>query len=149
MAITPGINTWATVDEADTILSQQIGSTDWFSLPVKTEKGGDSQEAFLVTSYRWLSGIYGIGATASAPDQLKLAQILAAQWLISYSADYNDREALIASGVESFDWSQWSEELRSGVNPPRFIVDIMIGLGAGGSNQAIQLYGEDYSEYVE
>ncbi len=145
MAITPGVDTWATVDEADDILSQQIGSEDWFALPVKTEQGGPSKEAYLVTAYRWLSGVYGIGSDGAAPDDLKLAQSLAGEWLLTYNDDYRDREALIASGVEEFDWSQWSEKLRSGVKPPRQITDILMSLGFGGLNQAVQLYGEDYN----
>lgn len=145
MAITPGDNTWATVSEADAILSQQVGSADWFALPTAEDpaEGGESKEAYLVTAYRWLKGTYGLAASASASDALKEAQSLAANWLITYREDYQERESLIASGVEEFKWSRWEEKLGS-VSPPRFIVDILIGLGVGGSNQAVQLYGDDY-----
>lgn len=144
MALIPGTDTWATVSDADALLALRVGTQQWFALPeVSPAPGDDSKEAYLGTAYQWLKGMYGLAASASAPAALKEAQILAANWMIDNRAEYEKRETLSASGVEDFSWSQWSETL-GGVEVPRFISDLMISLGIGGSNQAPQLYGDDY-----
>lgn len=146
MAITPGADTWATVAEADTLLEKRIGTTAWFALdPTPATPGAESKETYLTTAYQWLGGMYGIGADAAAPDNLKAAQILMANWLITNRKDYEARESLSAAGVEEFDWSRWGEKIGE-VGIPRFISDLILSLGIGSANDAVQLYGEDYQE---
>lgn len=147
MAITPGVDTWATVAEADAYLTNLVGASNWFALPISnTTPGTASKEAYLVSAFYWLSGVYGLAEDAAAPDLLKRAQAIAAQWLIENQEDYKAHDAIIASGVTEFSWSQWTEKLATSVRPPRSVSSILVQLGIGGSNQAVQLYGEDYSE---
>lgn len=144
MPLTPGTDTWATVAEADALLALRVGTQAWFALDeAPTAPGDESKDTYLGTAYQWLKGMYGLAATAAAPDALKEAQILAANWLIGNKIEYEKRETLTASGVEDFSWSQWSEKLGD-VEVPRFISDLMINLGIGGGNGSVQLYGEDY-----
>lgn len=144
MALTLGVNSWVTVAQADAFLGDRIGTAPWFALEeTATEPGEESKETYLTTAYQWLSGAYGIGADAAAPQSLQDAQTLAANWLIGNREDYEKRESLVASGVEEFEWSRWNEKLGD-VAVPRFISDLMIGLGIGGANAAVQLYGDDY-----
>jgi hypothetical protein len=146
MALVVGTNSWATVAEADAILENVIGSGNWFALPANAAPGSASRETYLVSAFYWLSGAYGIPASVSGSDVLKRAQALAAQWMIAEWDGYRKREGLIAGGVEEFEWSRWRERLRTTVEVPRFIADLLIEIGAGGSNVAVQLYGEDYIE---
>lgn len=146
MAITPGTDTWVTLEEAEALLSRRVGTSEWFALNDEAvSPGEESKETYLTTAYQWLSGMYGLGADASAPDDLKAAQSLFANWLISNRKDYEARESLSAAGVQEFDWSRWGEKIGE-VGIPRFVSDLILNLGIGSANAAVQLYGEDYQE---
>lgn len=147
MAFAVGTNSWASVEEADALLGDRIGTGAWFALDESPASPGDeSKQGYLIIAFDWLSGAYGIAASDGAADALKKAQSLAAFWLIGNREEYEKRQSLIAGGVEEFKWSRWEETLADSTEIPSFISDIMIGLGVGGSNQVVQLYGDDYED---
>lgn len=145
MALVVGTNSWATRAEADTYLEDRVDSTSWFALADTPANPGEaSKDSYLITAYFWLfnNPSYEISDDSSDPN-VKNAQIEASLFLIKYQDGYEKREALIASGVKSFERSEWQEDL-SNVSIPDRIHGMLIGYYNG--NNVVQLYPEDYED---
>lgn len=113
MALTVGTNSWVTLAEAETYFSERIDSTPWSSLADNATK-----EKYLISAYRWIiyDPMFSVPSTSSS-DAVKFGQCEAAIFLISYSKEYDKRQALIASGVKEFVYSRWEEKLGEAVKP--------------------------------
>lgn len=146
MALTVGVNSWASVAEADAYLETKAGSEMWFYLDdAPATPGADSKETFLVSAFFWLFDDKSFGLSAAlTDDKIKRAQIEAALFLMTYRTEFENRQAMIASGVSSFRNSKWSENLGS-VNKPQNILDILASAGFSFQNGVVQLLPEDYS----
>jgi hypothetical protein len=106
--IVVGTNSWVTITEADDYLDGKLGADAWASLSnsLKTQ--------CLITAYRWLFYHPDLNIPASSTSEtVKAAQIELAWWIYNYYAGFQKRGALIASGVEEFDLSKWSETLKA------------------------------------
>lgn len=105
MALIIGTNSFVTLTEANNYLDSKFGAGGWSALPDATK------EQLLVTAFRWLVSL-GIAKT-STDENIKWAQIELAWWSYNYLSEYEDRGALLASGVTKFQLSKWEEELSS------------------------------------
>lgn len=124
LTLTIGTNTFVTLAEANNYLEGKLGASDWFTL-TDTEK-----KQCLISSFRWLLRL-GVPATATATN-VKYAQIELAWWLYQNYEEYEDRDALYASGVRNFRIGQWSESLAK-AELPSFLEDLIPGyLDIGG-----------------
>lgn len=127
MAIIIGTNSWVTIAEADTYLTQKINVEDWFTLSDDGVSGGTTKENLLVTAYRWLLDAPGVSLSATtSDDNVKNAQIESAIWLQAYEQEIKDRSSAIYSGVSSFKLSKRSENLDiKNVQIPAFILGMI------------------------
>jgi hypothetical protein len=144
MAILVGENSWATIAEANAYFTSRPGSSNWFALEdVAVTPGGDSKEGFLITAFYWLTDD-SFGLTGSSGSVLvRRAQFEAAIFLLNYSRDYYNRQALEAGGVTSFMASRWTENL-SKVTKPSNVTNILYSGNFSSGNTFVQLTGETY-----
>jgi hypothetical protein len=106
MALVVGTNSWVTVAEADTYLSEKWeAGTTWSGL-TNAEK-----EAALITSYRWIKRKYPAIPAASTNVNVKNAQIELAWYIVNFNEEHVKRSALYTQGVRKFKISKWSETL--------------------------------------
>lgn len=128
MAIAVGTNSWVTLAEADTYFSTHIGSAPWDAL------NDTDKEKYLITAYNWIyyDSSFDVPA-ASTETAVKYGQCEAALFLINYYAEYSKRDALIASGVTSFEYGKRSEDLGA-VQKPDTVINYFssVGLYSGG-----------------
>lgn len=104
--------------EANAYMTGRFGGGGWFVLTLAV------REQLLITAFRWLVS-EGVPKTATS-DGAKWGQIELAWFINNNLAEYEDREALIASGVESFKLSKWEERLsKNGL--PKKIKDLIAG----------------------
>lgn len=129
MAIVVGTNSWLTLAEAESYFSTRINSTAWSGLPDNATK-----EKYLISAFNWIYYDPAFTAPSTADDDaVKYGQCEGALFLITYGDEYYKRDALIASGVTSFDYSKWSEDLGEIVKPAAiFNFFLAVGYYRGG-----------------
>lgn len=139
VTITVGVNSWLTLAEAETYFASRINSTPWTSLASDDEKS-----KYLISAYNWIFYDPAFSAPASsALVAVKNGQCEAALFLITYASDFAEREAKIASGIKSFSYSKWSENL-SEVKKPTSVSNYFSSAGFYlGSNGCAQLQDFD------
>ena len=144
MSLDISVNSWATVAEADAYFSDRPGSAVWFALDsTPATPGGDSKEGFLITAFYWLiDDAFGL-TIASSSVLVKRAQLEAALFLLNYSKDYYNRQALEAGGVTSFMASRWTENLSKVIKPGN-VTNILYSGDFSAGNTFVQLTGETY-----
>ena len=112
MALTIGTNSWASVAEGDTLLTDRIDAEEWFALSDSGAPGARSKESLLVSAFHWLSGSTQLSIPSSCADlNVKNAQIEAAWFLHEYYLTLKDRRAAFASGLKSMRMSRRTESL--------------------------------------
>lgn len=111
MAIVVGTNSWVTIVEADTYMSEK-----WNAASTWAALSNEEKEQLLITSYRWINSDdrYEIGADEDS-DGVKYAQIETAWYIYQYNDEIEKRMALQAQGVQDFDVSKFSESYKIGV----------------------------------
>ncbi len=103
MAFVVGVDSWVTVEEADTYLTYRLGTEEWFSIPKQTEPGVPSRESILGAAFRELLNCTSLTLTESSTnDNIKNAQIEMALYLTGYFDEMQDRRAAIATGLNIF-----------------------------------------------
>lgn len=112
MSLVVGTNTWATLAEADTYLTNKVGSTSWFSLEdTPATPGAESKESFMLMAYNLLLNKGGFciysGLTAT---NVKYAQIEMAYHMAISLKDFEDNANRLVKGVSKFTLSKWTEE---------------------------------------
>lgn len=128
MALTVGTNSWVTLAEANSYLSEKFGiGTTWSGL------ADSEKEAALITAYRWIMALsnYSI-APASTATKVKHAQIELALYIVRHYEEHRKREALYSQGVRNFHISKWSESLDKAKLPfevENLLDDYLIGAG--------------------
>jgi len=128
MSLVVGTNSWASVAEADTYLTDRINATEWFSLNVSpATPGAVAKESLLVSAYYWLSGSPELEIPASVTDtDVKNAQIESAWFLYEHYTELNERRAAMYTGVESFKLSKKSENLNiDNLQIPSYIMGML------------------------
>lgn len=92
MTVTPGTNSWVTVEEANLYFADRLASADYWNT-------NTLKEAALITAYKFLvnSGRWDFPTTAS--QNMKDAQCEMALFLLIHLADMDRRKGLQAQGV--------------------------------------------------
>lgn len=143
MALVVGTNSWASVAEADALLTDRIDAETWFALAdVGAAPGERSKEALLVSAFHWLSGSPQLSISSSVTDaNVKNAQIEAAWFLQEYYEEMKDRRAALATGVETLRMSRRTERLNiRNLGIPGYILGMLGSYQV--SNTTVTLRGE-------
>ena len=145
MALVVGSNSWVSRAEADAYLEYRVDASAWDTLDdVPASFGAASKDSYLVTAFYWLYNNVEFEVPLETSDpNVKNAQIEAALFLMKYQGDYEKREALISSGVTSFERSKWKEDLGA-VSLPDRIKGMLVSYN--NANAVVQLYPEDYDD---
>lgn len=115
MALNVGTNSYVTVAEADTYLTDRMDTEEWFATAETAGPGVRSKETYLVSAYNWLRTASTLSLPeTSSDDAIKQAQIEAAFYLLEHYTALNARRAVQAQGVES---SRLSKKWESYVSP--------------------------------
>ena len=111
MSIVIGVNSWATIAEADEYLTTKVGSGPWFGLIDSPASPGDpSKESYLIMAFETL--VYKPGynlAPDNTDDNLKKAQIELAYYFVGNYAQFVEQSDMANRGLSSFTLSKWSE----------------------------------------
>jgi len=112
MAISVGTNSWVTIAEADVYLTNRLDAENWFLLTDEEDPGEASKTTYLVTAFYMLYNNTDFQIALDCSDvNVKNAQCEMALFLLNNYADFYRRMSLIASGVDDFTRSKWSETL--------------------------------------
>ncbi len=126
MALVVGQNSWASVSEADTYLTDRIYAETWFDLDSSGEPGVVTKESLLVSSFNWLLGNSSFSlSSALTDDNVKKAQIEGGLFLLNHYVELDERRAAKASGVTEFKISQKMEKLEGDITVPSIISDLL------------------------
>jgi hypothetical protein len=110
MSLVVGTNSWASVAEADTYLTDRINTTEWFQTAPTGSPGEVSKESLLVSAFYWLTGSPELELSATLTDtSVKNAQTEAAFFLLEHYDELNERRAAMYTGVDSWKLSKKSE----------------------------------------
>jgi len=140
MSLAVGSNSWVTVVEADTYLTDRIGAEAWFALSGAGNPGAASKEVLLVSAYTWLINNPQLKLSASLTDSnVKNGQIEAALFLLEHYDALNERRAAIGTGVKSFKLMSRREVLAQNLTLPLHIAGFFSQYGV--SNAVVELKG--------
>jgi hypothetical protein len=141
--LTVGQNSWATILEADVLLTDRLNATAWFELGDVADPGELSKSTLLVTAFHWLSSSPQLSLSPSLTDGVvKFAQVEAAFFLLEHYEELNERRAALFTGVDEFELSKKREKLNlSNLQIPDFIIGALSDY-AGTENTTAQLLGE-------
>jgi len=126
--MTVGVDSWASLAEANTYFSSKWGASDWALLTIL------QREQLLVSAYMWIKSLPGVSIADSSTDiRVKRAQMETAWYLYKYSEEHNKHAAMSAQGVKSFTVLDFSETLSGNVQFPLSILgtldDFLTNLG--------------------
>ncbi len=135
-------NSWASITEADSYLSDKIDTSEWFGLSNTGSPGTVYKGSLLISAFYWLIGAPELSLTATLTDtNVKNAQIEAAWYLYEHYPELNERRAAIYSGLTSFKLSKRTENFEiKNIQIPAFIMGILKDYGA--KNTTALLLGE-------
>jgi len=142
MALVVGNNSWETITEADTYLTNRVGAESWFNLADTGTPGADSKTTFLVSAFYWLynSSLLDISKSVS-DDQVKNAQSEAALFLLNNYAEYFERRGVLASGLKSLKLDLMVETYdNTQLSIPSYILGMLAEYNAG--NTFVTVKGE-------
>ena len=126
MALVVGQNSWASVTEADTYLTDRIHATGWFDLDSSGDPGVVTKESLLVSSFYWLLNNSAFNLSSTLTDtNVKNAQIEGSLFLQEHYKELDGRRAAIATGVKEFELSKRQEILRDEIRIPDHISDLL------------------------
>lgn len=112
MSLIVGQNSWITINECDTYLTERIGSEAWFDLLDSGDPGTLSKSSLIVSAFNWLMGAPQLSLSASLTDELiKNAQAEATLFLLEHYDELNNRRAAMSTGVTEFEMSRKMEKL--------------------------------------
>lgn len=140
MSLVVGQNSWVTIAEADTYLTDRMGAGDWFSLSGVGSPGITSKSTLLSTAYFWLLNNPKLELSGSLTDSnVKNGQIESALFLLEHYAALNERRAAIGTGVKSFKLMSRREVLVQDLVLPAHIAGFFSQYGI--SNAVVELKG--------
>lgn len=143
MGLVVGVNSYATVVEADEYLNDKIEAEEWFSLSDIGAPGAPSKSSYLVTAYKWLLSSPTLDLPkVSNEKNIKDAQIESAFYLLEHYTALNARRAAQAQGLKSFRLSKkWEEFVERDISEiPSFILGSLTSFIT--SNCVVQLRGQ-------
>lgn len=148
MSITVGVDSWVTISEANAYLTYQIDASSWFSLADDPSEnpGTPSKESYLKMAFQFLlsSTIYNL-SEEETNVKVKQAQIKLAFFFFQNWTDFKRRQVMVGSGIKSFSYSRWSEQLTGDVELPNYIDALLSDYK--GDNYLIQLNPRDEDFY--
>jgi len=120
IVIVVGGNSWVTAAEADSYLEAKIGASIWASLTSELKK------QYIISAFRWIffSGKYNISKLATG-ENVKVAQIETAYYMLKYWDEHEKRSALQNQGVNNFTLSKWSETFKAAADFPKIVDDLL------------------------
>lgn len=149
MAIIVGTNSWTTIAEADTYLTDRINAAAWFDLAETGDPGDASKTSILVSAYYFIvnSGLVDIPASETS-QIVKNAQAEAALFLLSYSQEFDRRAAMAAFNISEFENSEWTERFfdRHGPRLPAFLLDMLADYQTNNSFVPVTYDGESCTD---
>lgn len=127
MALIVGQNSWCTVAEADSYLTNKIGAEEWFGLSNEGSPGQVSKTSLIISAFYWLSLAPGLELSSTLTDiNVINAQVEAALFLMNHSTAIDERGGAIYSGVTEFKLSQKMERLnRDNLVIPDYIMGML------------------------
>lgn len=143
MALSVGDNSYVTVAEADTYLTNRIEAEAWFALSETAGPGAVSKESYLVSAFTWLRSSPSLSLPeASTEDAIKNAQIESAFYLLEHYTALNARRSAQSQGVVSNRLSKkWEEFADKDVSEiPSYILGSLSAYMTG--NEIVQLAGQ-------
>ena len=112
MILIVGKNSWITISECDTYLTNRIGSENWFDLLDRGDPGALSKTSLIMSAFYWLMGTSNLELSADLTDELiKNAQAESALFLLDHYDELDARRSAMFTGVEEFTISKRSERL--------------------------------------
>lgn len=115
LALIVNTNTWITEHECNAYLEEKLGADSWTAL------SSTIKMQCIISAYKLMKFRLSISTVTQAVMD---CQAEMSWWLYQYRKDYEKRDALIASGVKSFNFNGWSESLDS-VKLPQFVYDML------------------------
>ena len=112
--ITVGVNSWATVSEADTYFLTSYGRDAWGTFTTATK------ESLLITAFNLITQSAELAVPAGSTEAIvKQAQYELSWYIYGNWTTHEEREALYAQGVREFDISKFGEKLEAPRLPSR------------------------------
>jgi len=127
MSVIVGQNSWITIAECDTYLTDHLSSEDWFDLSDVAGPGAESKSTLLVSAFNWLMGAAQLNLSADlTDDSIKTAQAESALFLMEHYDELNSRRAAMFTGVEEFELSKRREVLNiHNLAIPSYIISLL------------------------
>ena len=127
MALVVGQNSWVTISEGDTYLTDRIDASDWFDLGDTGGSGAMSKTTLLASSFHWLMGDPSLELSITlTSDNVKNAQIEGALFLLKYSKELEAKRAFLSFGGRTFRLSKRAEAFSlSGLTLPIHIIGLL------------------------
>ena len=114
-----GVNSWATVAQADLYFESRYNSDAWAALTL------NQKSQLLITAFRWIRQQSAFSVPAEDTSEVvRQAQCEAAWFVLNWFEEYEKRRALTASGVKSYKAMDVSETFEAVAFPP-FLGDIL------------------------
>ena len=141
MALVVGQNSWVTIAEGDTYLTDRIDSLDWFNLVDTGNPGAMSKTVLLASSFHWLQGDPSVTLSSTlTDDNVKNAQIEGALFLMKYSLELQAKRAFLSFGGMSFRLSKrWETFSLKGLTIPVHIIGLLTAYQV--TNATVELLG--------
>ena len=141
MALSVGQNSWVTIVEADTYLTDRIDASNWFDLGDTGDPGASSKTTLLASSFHWLMGDVSLELSATLTDaNVKNAQMEGALFLLKYGAELQAKRAFLSFGGKSFRLSKrWENFDLRGLTIPVHILGLLREYQQ--SNMTVELKG--------
>ncbi len=141
MALVVGQNSWVTVTEGNTYLTDRIDASNWFDLGDTGDPGAASKTTLLVSSFHWLMGAPSLDLSATLTgDNVKNAQIEGALFLLKYSKELEAKRAFLSFGGRTFRLSKrWESFDLNALTIPIHIIGMLQEYE--GINRTVELSG--------
>jgi len=127
MALVVSQNSWVTIVEADTYLTDRIDASNWFDLEDIGSPGAKSKTTLLASSFQWLIGDPSLELSLTlTDDNVKKAQMEGALFLLNYSKELQGKQAFLSFGGRSFRMSKrWESFDLSALTIPLHIIGLL------------------------
>ena len=142
MALVVGQNSWVTIAEGDTYLTDRIDASSWFDLGDTGDPGAISKTVLLASSFHWLKGDSSLDLSSTlTDDNVKNAQIEGALFLMKYSLELQSKRAFLSFGGKSFRLSKrWESFDLKSFTIPEHIIGMLRNYVVG--NTTVELLGQ-------
>lgn len=112
MAVNIPVNSWVSVSETDTYLSNIKNAQIWFALPESAAPGEESKETNLITAFYWIvdDKFLILPEDLLITDDLKRAQMEAVLYLLHYYFEFTESAVNSAIGLKRIERGKSEDE---------------------------------------